>query len=134
MTDNSEEQITNGDKHASPNNMARTLLGPVAVKTIPYNDNHGKNVGGHRQELCVVALEPERRDNGGRKVSKGVERVGHEEILDGKDPEERVGDRLPGHGAVPVLVVHGGCVGPQALDGKRSLLRGQPGRGLGIVG
>ena len=80
----------------------------------------------------MSTLKAKRCNDSRRKVSKGVERVGHEKVCDGEEPEEVVGDGFLGDFAVPVFVVHGGRVGAETLDGKGSFFGGEPGDGLGV--
>ena len=112
--------------------MLRALLGPVTVKTVANNDEEGKDVGRNCQELGVVSFETERGDDRGGKVPESIKRVGHEEVLDGEEPEEGLHDGLLGDLAVPVLVAHRGSVGAKALDGECSLLGGEPRDSRGV--
>lgn len=111
MLDKGKKKVSSSDKSQTAQHMLGTLLRLVTVETVSNNDKDGKDVGRDSHELTVFTLKAERCDNRGGKVSKGVERVGHEEVGNGEEPEEVVGDGLFGDLAVPVLVVHGGCVG-----------------------
>ncbi|TKW48863.1 hypothetical protein CTA1_11173 [Colletotrichum tanaceti] len=129
-----QQQVARGDEDEAGDDVARALPGPVAVQAVADDDEHGEDVGRDGQQLGVVALEAERGDDGGREVAKGVERVGHEEVHGGEEPEVGVGDRLARHLAVPVLVLHRGRKGAEALDGEGPLLGRQPGGRLRVVG
>lgn len=106
--------------------MLRALLRLVTVQTIAHDDEQRKDIRRDSEKLRLVAREAERRDNGRREVSECVEGVGHEEVGDGEEPEERIGDGFLGDLAVPVLVVHGGRVGAETLDGEGTLFGGEP--------
>lgn len=126
MLNNSKEQITRRNKRQTAHNMLRALLGLIAMQAIAHNDEDSKDIRRNSEELSLVALEAERCDDGGSKVSEGVEGVGHEEVGDGEEPEEGVGDGVFGNFAVPVLVVHGGGVGAETLDGEGAFFGGEP--------
>lgn len=129
-----EEEISCAYKDQGADDVSRPLPRPVTVETGADNDNHGHDIRRHSQQLRIMSLEAERSDNGRRKVAKRVEGVCHEEVLRGEEPEERVGDGVLGDARVPVLVGHGGGKGPETLDGKGTLLGGEPGGRLGVVG
>lgn len=112
--------------------MLRTFLGLITVQTITYDDKHSKDIRRNSHQLGMSTLETQRSNDSRREVSKGVERVGHEEIRDGEEPEEVIGDGFFGDFAVPVFVVHGGRVGAETFDGKGSFFGGEPGDGLGV--
>jgi hypothetical protein len=126
VLNNSKEKISHRDKSQPADDMLRALLRLVTVQTIAHDDEQRKDIRRHSEQLRLVALEAKRRDNGRREVPKCVEGVGHEEVGDGEEPEERVDDGLLGDFAVPVLVVHGGRVGAQALYGEGAFFRGEP--------
>lgn len=129
-----EEQVSDRHEDEGTDDVAGALLGLVAVQAVADDDEHGENVGRDREQLGVVPLKAERGDDGGREVAEGVEGVGHEEVHDGEEPEEGVGEGGLCDLAVPVLVAHGGRVGAEALDGEGALLGGEPGGGLRVVG
>lgn len=112
--------------------MLRAFLGLVTVQTITHDNKHSKNIRRNSHQLSMSTLKAKRCNDSRRKVSKGVERVGHEKVCDGEEPEEVVGDGFFGDFAVPVFVVHGGRVGAETLDGKGSFFGGEPGDGLGV--
>jgi hypothetical protein len=126
MLHNSKKKIPNGDKSQPSDNMLRALLRLVTMQTVAHDDEQRKDIWRHSKQLGRVALEAKRRDNGRREVSKCVEGVRHEEVRDGEEPEERVRDGLLGDFAVPVLVVHGGGVRAQTLDGEGAFFGGEP--------
>jgi hypothetical protein len=88
------------------------------------DDDHSYKVGRNRHQLCMITLEPKRRHDSRSKRFECVERVGHEKVLDGKDPEERIRKSRFSNGRIPMLVSYGRRVRVESLDGESSLLWG----------
>ena len=112
--------------------MLRTFLSLITMQTITHDDKHSKDIRRNSHQLRMSTLKAKRCNDSRRKVSESVERVGHEKVCDGEQPEEVIGDGFLGDFAVPVFVVHGGGVGAETLDSKGSFFGREPGDCLGV--